>query len=192
MYKVIIILTLSFNCLNSYSQSNFTDTSAKTEVINFIKWYTQNIDSIYYKYKFVKLEKNKNYRIDFNQVNAFLINLKKCNMLSDNYIKEFKNYFTRCDANFVNHPQFDDPPFGLDYDLVIKYNDYDNVITNLNKSKIIIYHKNKNFIFIVLEFTKWDKNSFELIKQKNKWLINKINGDFPMEINHQLPSYPKG
>ena len=104
MNKIIIALIAILYWQNAYSQTIIKDTSAKKTVINFIKWYLDNKDSLGKKYPIVIINERKPYRLDFNQVNGFLSDLKKCNMVSDYYIEEFKKYFVRCESNFIKYP----------------------------------------------------------------------------------------
>ena len=190
MKKIIIVFIAILYLQNAYSQIVTKDTSAKKTVINFIKWYLNNKDSLDEKYPIVIISKGQPYKVDMNQANGYLFELKKSNMVSDYYLNEFKKYFVRCDSNFKEHPQTFDIPFGFDYDLVMKSNDYDNVKTNIDNSKIISYKKEGNVVQIVIEFNRFEVDSYELIKHKGKWLINKIKGVFALDINHKQPAWP--
>lgn len=190
MQKIIIIITISFFCLKCYSQQIINDTSAKNVAISFTKWYITNRDSISRKINLVSDENGNPYRINFDEVKKYLFAIQKSNMVSDYFIQDLRKYFVRCDRNFIKHPQIFNVAFGFEDDLVMKYNDGSGVEGNIDKSKIKSYKKNKNIVQFVLEFTQWDRVSYELIKHKGKWLINKVNGDFPTEINHIQPVGP--
>jgi hypothetical protein len=100
------------------------------------------------------------------------------------FILSLQDYFFMCDSNFIKYPQFDDVPFGFDGDLIIKMNDYYSLLNNIDKLKLF----EKKFIgkTAVLKFGRFEYYTitFELSLFKGKWLIDKINGDFPMEIDH--------
>ena len=72
----------------------------------------------------------------------------------------------------------------------MKSNDYGNVENNIDNSKIISYKRHRNVVQIVIEFNRWEVDSYELVKHKGKWLINKIQGGFDRDINHIQPAWP--
>ena len=198
MKKTLIVFLFFFINVTCFSQKHTKDTLTKTTIISFIKWYLQNKDNLVEQPGRIIMEEGKPYRVNFTETSKYVNRLRKSEMLSELYLKELQHYFIRCDSNFVKYPQMFHVPHGFDFDLVLKSNDYDNVINNLNNAEIGSYKRVKNTVKITLDFI--IKNSmsnliesytFQLSKHKGKWLIDKINGDFPTEIDHKEISWPK-
>jgi len=205
MKKIIFFILFFLIGSITYSQSKIPkDTSAKEVVIKFFKWYF-NFENNANKTQDTVIDPIVNgeesglpYRVNFKSARKYLEKLKKCDMLSNYYLKELQKYFVRCDSNFVKHPQRFHVPHGLDFDLVMKSNDYDNIENNIDNSVISFYKRKGNKVYMKLDFiikysisNRVESYHFQLSKHKGKWLIDKINGDFPTEIDHKEISWPK-
>lgn len=208
MKKVLILILLSFCSSISYAQSQVAnDTSAKTVAIRFLKWYFGNEtdtslntkrDTATIHEDIVTPENGKPYRVNFKVARNYMVFLKSSKMLSDYFIKELEKYLVRCDSNFVKYPQTFHVPHGFDFDLVLKSIDYDNIQNNVDNSVVSLYRRKGNKVYIKLDFiiknsasNRVESYNFQLSKHKGKWLIDKINGDFPTEIDHHEISWPK-
>ncbi len=207
--KNVLILVLLLACSSiSYAQSKVAnDTSVKAVAIKFLKWYfgkeidtslNAKRDTAIIHEDIVTPENGKPYRVNFKVARNYMLFLKSSRMLSDYYLKELEKYFVRCDSNFVKYPQTFHVPHGFEFDFVLKSIDYDNIENNVDNSVIALYERKRNKVNMKLDFiiknsasNRVESYTFQLSKHNSKWLIDKINGDFPEEIDHHEISWPK-
>jgi hypothetical protein len=75
---------------------------------------------------------------------------------------------------------------GFEDGVLARYMDDTGIEENRNNFKIVVYTQKDQTVYVKLKFGISSYWSFEFAKFNNKWLIDKINGDFPKVI----PYYP--
>ena len=118
----------------------------KQTIIDFIKFYSNNYDSLYQE-DFVKSD-NKYYRIDFDNVNLFIQKISNTGFLSKKYIEKIKLKFKKIDSLLTIEKQYDGVPEGLEYDFILQTQEIDEV----------------------LDYAK--QGDFEVLEYKNGCLVN--------------------
>ena len=96
-YLIQFLLIFSFGC-NFHSEKKVDAISPEKTVIDFIKWYDKNYDSIssivpvtYTDFK--KGDTTKYYTLDFEASEKYLSKLKVSGFLSEEYFNEQRKYF---------------------------------------------------------------------------------------------------
>ncbi len=145
-------------------------------VLTFIKWYHQNEDRLE-KIEFIKggLEDTTTfYSIDFTKTEKYLSELAKSNCVSQKFISDFRNFFTRSDKYFKEHPQNDGPAYGFEASLIMQSQDYMDVWENLDSMKSLKRNISGNKAIIKVSFGKYYRPTYNLTKFSNHWLIDSI------------------
>lgn len=148
------LLIVNFSCLRTNSvnkkqeDSNKTtemsDTLIKTTIIdscklvttNFLDWYKSqknHLDTLY----MIRLDNKGFYRVNFENVSRYLFELEESNYFSNNYLNQLKNYIYECDARLVKTKQSDGPPEDLEGDLILKTQEPEVFLLNIDKLNII-------------------------------------------------------
>lgn len=118
----------------------------KQTIIDFIKFYSNDYDSLYQE-DFVESD-NKYYRIDFDNVNLFIQKISNTGFLSKKYIEKIKLKFKKIDSLLTIEKQYDGVPEGLEYDFILQTQEVDEV----------------------LDYAK--QGDFEVLEYKNGCLVN--------------------
>jgi hypothetical protein len=154
--------------------------------IHFLKWYKKNEEKLH-KIKILKgggSDTSSNYSVNYDNTSLYLLELKKSGYLSKKYRDSLFAYIIRCNEILKKYPQNDGPAQGFEADLVMKSQDYMGIMENLDTYKILSKKRHNDSINIVLKFSKDEKMTFNLSRYNGKWLIDTINGNFPVEIWH--------
>lgn len=157
-------------------------TTPESTIIEFLNWYKKNQERLN-NIALIKgggMDKDSMtfYRINYTAANKYLSELNKSSFLSKKYCDDLNKYLKHCDENFKKYPQNDGPARGLDFDLIMKAQDYTDVMDNIQTAKFIEEKKINNSVFNTVLFNNNYKMTFMLGKYNDKWLIDKINGDF--------------
>lgn len=182
MKKIILILALSLLCActskEAKSEQNITnkevDKSDKKTAIDFYKWYAT--DKKIKDIEFLKDLKDSNnfYAIDFKGTEEYLTTLKQTGFVSEKYLQTQRDYFKDCEKYFQENPENDGPPYGLDYDLIMLSQDYEEDLANTDKIKVEEIYRKDNQSMLKLLFFGGGKIDVTLSKTNGKWLIDKI------------------
>ena len=178
----IIMAVLLFTSTGSramHTDHNLTITSAeapKKVVLDFLKWYKENRERLD-KFDLVSGkpgDSTKAYRVDFNETEKYLAELKKSGFVSDKYIDSFRQYFITADANLEKYPQYDGPAEGFGYDLVLKAHDYGEILDHIRKMKFVtkpvnadsskVYVRLPNVVMVMI-----------LSRSGNSWLLDSLD-----------------
>ncbi len=195
MKKIIIVIICIFcniilkaNVHNSKITTK--DTSIKLAAKQFLNWYFNvysNVNDTTFNFHLVSggdYDTTNPYRIDFKASAKYFNRLQKTGLFSQKFLQSMNNYFIRQDSNFVKHKQYCGEPMGSDGGVLLRYMDDTGIKENINNFKIVERKQKGKAVFLKLQFTEIDFLTFEFTKHNGKWLIDKINGDFPKEIQH--------
>lgn len=98
-------------------------------VVHFLKWYRKNYTSNLLRNLVNNADANtdttKPYSVNFKETERYLSDLKSSGFLSEKFLNTWRNYFRECDDYFIQHPQYDGPPDGFNYDLILNTQDVD-------------------------------------------------------------------
>lgn len=179
---LFVVILASCNSKEKEIAKTQTETLIQDEKENekvavaFYKWYASD-DNIQ-NFNVMKTVKDSTdyYAIDFEKAEKYLAAFKKTGLVSDKYISGQRDYFKECEAEFEKNPANDGPPYGLDYDLVMHSQEYDEDLANIDKIKVVeIYRKSSNSKLKLLFFA-GGKVDVTLSKVNGKWLIDKTEG----------------
>ena len=127
-----------------------------------------------------------NYYIDFPVAEKYLSELRSSGFLSDFFLSDLMDFFKRCNVYLKKHPQNDGPPPGLDADLIMKRQDYQDIWDSLGKAKSIEKVITQNTSVIHLSFNKYSHEKYYLSKSGNQWLIDSIGSSFKTNAYYSL------
>ena len=158
--------------------------NTEIEVVKkFMKWYLQNMDSIY-KFNTIggglssenKVESDKNYYVNFDEVEKYLSELKKSGFLSANFLQKEKQTFIDGEKYFKENPINDGPPYGFDYDHFFLTQDaFEEDLPNIDKAKCVFKKNDDSNCEVEISLPICMMNyKYSLKKINSKWLIEKI------------------
>jgi hypothetical protein len=149
-YLFPLLLLTIISCQDNTGKKISSDTIAdsvkisvdQTELLkNYFTWYNDHMKELY-KFNLVKNCPNNGdttqvYRVDFNETEKWLKTFQSSGYVSDNFISTWRDYFAKCDKEFIEEKACDGPPSGFDYDFI--YNSQDDGPTNeqLQKATLI-------------------------------------------------------
>ena len=186
--KIIVAMLLwSSSCFNGYVgnpriakadfgaaaiASGVTDSQeAKQAVVDFLTWYKNHINGAS-RIVLVNQEKGKPYSVNLKNGERYLTYLKSSNFLTAEYLDDWRQFFKERNEGFRLNPQFEGPPTGFDYDLVMLTQDVDMRLASLRELKIEKVTVSKDRATVKLTLS--DVYEFKLQRRNNRWLINEI------------------
>lgn len=148
----------------------------KNTILAFLSWYKANMMSEQNQYKFIVPDAKGMYSIDKKASEDYLSFLKSSGQISDQYLNEWRKYFTDRAKYFSENPSNEGPPEGFDMDLVLITQEPELVLDSLNQLKFQIKS---------MEHSKATMNvsgnpqynidyDFEMSKINEKWYIDYI------------------
>jgi hypothetical protein len=153
--------------------------NAKQTAVNFLKWYTANLD------RFQKLQGNtiagtlgdstKPYRINFEATEVYLKELSKSGYVSEWYIDHFRPIFKTVNEDLIKHKQWDGPIIGYEWDLVFPIIETDEITDHLNELKPVYQFQNTNGAYLIFKLGKSLHFTFSMWYYQGKWLINELS-----------------
>ncbi len=185
-----LLIALLLNGLNSVSTDRLTNVMAPTPsdtatrsdvspdtrqvwqaVITFLTWYKDHMGEVS-RFALVNQTPGKPYSMNLKNGERYLTYLKSSHRLTDAYLNQWRIYFKERQAGFRQSPQYEGPPTGFDYDLVMLNQDVDMQLASLKILKMgrVVVSNDK----ATVGFTLQDTYEFRLVRQKGRWLINKI------------------
>lgn len=149
------------------------DSAKVTGVItSFVLWY----ESSYWEINKAPLTYTNNegqYRVDTIATEIYLAKLKSSGFISDNYIRDWRQYFTSRALSFVENPQTEGPPEGFDFDLVVLTQEPELLWENIHSARFSIIEHTQNAAVVQVDGA-WP-HVFELSKTGEKWQIDYIS-----------------
>lgn len=152
------------------------DEATKT-VFEFLNWYKTNMSRL----SRIELVTNngydgsdstKLYAVNFKGTEEYLRELLNSQFISEKYAAKQREYFKLCETNFKSEPQYEGPPLGFDFDLIMLSQDFD--LDQLSQVKTISHKGTDNTNHVILEFPYNYKLAYSLSYVNGKWLIDDI------------------
>ena len=140
-------------------------------VIAFLNWYKSHMQAAN-QIELVNQQAGKPYSVNLKNGERYLAYLKSSNRLTDAYLNQWRTFFRERNAGFRLSPQYEGPPTGFDYDLVMLNQEVDLQLASLKSLKVgkVTVVKDRATVTLTL----LDAYEFRLIRQNNRWLINEI------------------
>ncbi len=145
-----------------------------SSVLGFLAWYRDNetwVNDHHYIDGGLK-DSSTFYHINWYKAEDYLFALRSSHFLSENYLQDLKQYLASCDSLMKKIPQNDGPPIALDFDLVIKSQDYQDIYDSLSVSKVIDQKINGNKAELVIRHNSFRSHRYYLTKYGNYWLLD--------------------
>lgn len=166
-------LFILFSCANN-KQENESSVDKPTAVVNnFLVWYRDHFDMMI-NIGFVNQDMKDStdfYSVNFSETERFLSELKKTGMVSDTYLNNWRDYFKKADEQFKKTHQYDGPPEGFDFDLIMWSQDFD--LAEIENAKTL-EALDGDKATVTVEFPYQYKMQYSLSKQNDIWLIDEI------------------
>lgn len=165
---------------NSTNNKNFRENT-----IAFFKWYKNNRSKLdnfkYLKGGYSTENDSTAYYIDKNEVEKYINEIEKSGFVSSKYINNLKEHLNSVSSDLEKEKIYSEVVDGLDYDLITKSQDDEDILANIINIKLIksdIEKHNASLSYKIMPTLKM-KINFSL--EKNKWLID--NYDFEYEVD---------
>jgi len=175
---IVGMLLFSFNNTQAatldYSHAASLKETPKKVVREFLNWYKDNRENLQ-RYQLVPVNiRDSAYRVDFNEAEKYLNELKRSGFVSDKYIASFRNYLKERDANLKRYPQYDGTPDGFGFDLVLKADNFNEILDHINKAKVITKPVNEDSVKVYLRFP-GVVMALTLTRSGKTWLIDSLD-----------------
>src|SRR5438128_5853685 len=145
-------------------------------ILDFLKWYRSNVTQLK-KIEMVSHSGSHNsgpYTVNFKGTEAYLDALQKSGFVSDKYVDNWREYFEKCDANFKKNPQTEGPAKGFEFDFIMWAKDYDEDLTNIEKSKVEFQKFSGDQGAITIGLPTVGRVKYKVTRQGDKWVIDDI------------------
>lgn len=178
---IILFISASFAKANGTYNSRVqkTDLQPKQVVRSYLLWYKSNRNRLE-NFELVKGGKSDEripYSVDFEQTERYLAELEKCGFVSGRYITKFREYFKNCDRDLKRYPQYDGPAQGFGFDLVLKAHDYNQVLNNIKRMRVLSTREGENNATIKIKFPTVIM-VFTLARINGAWLIDTLGYEY--------------
>ena len=178
MKKILFVLFLLPIAVMAQKKSK--NSAVEKPVLDFLKWYQKHqaeLKSINLVFNFNQTESsNKPYSIDYKSTEKYLTELKKSGLIGAKYVERWRNYFKKCDADFLNNPQTEGVPVGFEHDLILLTKDDDVILNTLEALTVKdSYIKSNGYALVTIQFSNKYVLKFELSKQNDTWYIQDIS-----------------
>lgn len=159
----------------SYEYNKEDSIAIVKNISAFLQWYKSNYRKVY-EYLLTYTDSMGYYQVDTKSCNLYLNYIKSSKLVSNEYIRLWKNYFESQAENFKTNKQNEGPPEGFDFDLVLHTQEPDEVFKSLEKIKYSIVDLSSDSANITVHTT-WEdwKYAFELSKINGRWYIDYIS-----------------
>lgn len=175
---LILIFALLTACV-SKNKPNDNSANAETKVvIDFFKWYKNNLEKIN-KINMVDNsdssgDSTKFYKVNFNETEKYLAELKNSGFISDKYIEKWRKYFKKCDSDLKTNLQNEGPPSGFEYDFVTLTQEVNYVFAGIDNAVAKEKFNNGKSSIVEIIFGDYFKYKINLSKTDDKWKIDDI------------------
>lgn len=165
----VMVKTQSYSAPNSGLYPD--EEQARQTVISFLTWYKNHIQEAN-SIPLVNQTAGKPYSVNLKNGERYLIYLKSNQMLTNTYLNEWRAFLKQRQEGFRLNPQYEGPPTGFDYDLVLLTQDVDMQLAALKSLKIgkVVVSNDR----ATVDFTLLDVYKFRLVRRNGRWLINEI------------------
>ena len=144
---------------------------ARQSVVSFLNWYKNHIQEAN-RFPLVNQVEGKPYSVNLKNGERYLTYLKSSNLLTEGYLNQWRVYFKERQEGFRLNPQYEGPPTGFDYDLVMLNQEVDMELASLELLKMGKTAVNNDKATV--DFTLLDAYEFRLVRQNGRWLIDEI------------------
>ena len=144
---------------------------ARQTVVSFLSWYKNHIQEAN-RIPVVNQAPGKPYSVNLKNGERYLLYLKSSQLLTDAYLNQWRVFFKERQEGFRMSLQYEGPPTGFDYDLVMLNQDVDRQLASLkslNMGKAVVTNDKAAVVFTLV-----DTYKFKLVRQNGRWLINEI------------------
>lgn len=161
-------------------------------VIHFLKWYRDN-EQLTVQQDLIDGGLGDNstafYIVNYQKAERYLTALRSSGCLSEAYISDLREYIRNCNTLLLQYPQNDGPAPGFDFDLVMKGQDYADILEHIDSAQLADKKINDNKAFLRLRFNKFQSVEYFLSKDEHYWKIDSIYTSFKREFeSYVLPN----
>lgn len=145
---------------------------ARQTVVSFLTWYKDHIQEAN-GITLINQNPGKPYSVNLKNGEQYLNYLKNSQLLTDAYLNQWRVFFKERQEGFRQSPQYEGPPTGFDYDLVMLNQDVDTQLASLKSlkmGKVVATNDNATVRFNLLD-TYYE---FRLVRQNGRWMIEEI------------------
>ena len=118
----------------------------------------------------------RNWKLDFKEINKYLNHLKSSNLISDTFYNTFIRKMKWIERNYKKKPNDSYKIEEKNNELIIEFSDIGFLKQNLDKLIIANSNTNGSHTYLSLGISEYKRIGISLVKIKNKWLVNWVNG----------------
>lgn len=166
------------NETNELNEQNIENSIFTNRILEFLTWYGKNLPKLN-EMELVnnsfgeKVDSTKFYSVNFENTEKYLTEFKKSGLFSEKYIESQRNYFKKCESDFIASPENEGPPSGFGYDIVMKSQEFD--IEEMKRDlKIKNLNATEKTAKLTADFGVYYKLNFILSKENDVWKIDDI------------------
>jgi hypothetical protein len=175
--RVSINTSNNDSLINPKTETSLKASSPGTTVKEFLKYYNEQL-SVISKIQMVdyhNFDSAKYYTLIDSEVEKYLNILTESHYISVSFINNLRQYIKQCGINFKVNKQYDGPPEGLDFDLIMLSNaDYDQELALQDSITVIRESISGNKANVLIRFLFNDKLIYDLSRNGQIWQIDKI------------------
>jgi hypothetical protein len=146
-------------------------------ILNFLRWYRSNKNELN-KIELVSHSANpdssKYYVVNFEGTEQYLSQLQKSGFVSDKYISKWRTYFEKINEELKNTPQEKSTVKGMDFDLVMVSDEYDEDLKRIEKSTVEYQNVSNDQGTVTIGLPTVGRLKYKITKESGKWLIDDI------------------
>lgn len=137
----------------------------------FLIWYKNNYLKVN-EFEFTSSDSTGNYVVNTKECEKYLQYLKSSELISEDYIQEWRKYFSSRKEYFIDNPQNEGPAEGFDMDLVLITQEPELILDAIDKLEFKAIEINSNNA--VMQVNGEFMYNFEMSKKEGKWKIDYI------------------
>ncbi|MCC8411234.1 hypothetical protein LJ707_20000 [Mucilaginibacter sp. UR6-1] len=187
MKKLAFIIFILFNLNYCSAQKPGTNSQVNQQQIlsavhGFLKWYKVKGHDTTVHYRLIKggaPDSTTRPSINWDGVETYLAHLNSSGYVSPAYLNTHREHFKEVDKELEGFKLTSEliKINGLDFDLVLKNMEPEDVLDNLNKMKLHKLYVIDDKAMAAYTFTRYVCMIFTLTKENDKWLIDYIGWD---------------
>jgi hypothetical protein len=142
------------------------------KIAGFVNWYRDNYKEVN-SFRLVYTDNKGFYHVQTASCEEYLEFIASSGFMSEEYVRLWMDYFYSREKTFEEFPQYEGPPEGFDYDLVLLTQEPDLVFNHADEFKYEL--KELNETTAVMRFYSYHTYDVELSNINGVWFIDYIS-----------------
>ncbi len=166
---------------NTVTTESDVNEKLSNRIKEFVTWYGKNQPklseiALVNNAQNVKPDPKKFYSINFENTEKYLAEFKQSGNFSDKYLENQRNFFKKCEADFIANKENEGPPTNFDADIVLKSQDGFITESLVRDLKIKNMNVTENIVKLTADFGDYHSLNFTFSQENGVWKIDDIAG----------------